>query len=53
MSSESESLESELKQLQEQQALILKQVDRAIALFDSSDQLINYNQAFLNFRSIN
>ena len=43
----SESLESDLKQLQEQQALILEQVDRAIALFDSSDHLFNYNQAFL------
>ncbi|NBD34059.1 MAG: response regulator [Cyanobacteria bacterium] len=43
----SESLESELKQLQAQQALILEQVDRAIALFDSSDHLINYNQSFL------
>ncbi|MDR9402663.1 MAG: ATP-binding protein [Halothece sp. Uz-M2-17] len=43
----SESLESDLKQLQEQQALILEQIDRAIALFDSSDHLINYNQSFL------
>jgi signal transduction histidine kinase/CheY-like chemotaxis protein len=43
----SESLESDLKQLQEQQALILEQIDRAIALFDRSDRLINYNQSFL------
>jgi len=48
----SESLESELKQLQEQQALILNQVDRAIALFDSSDQLIHYNQAFLDWSEL-
>jgi len=43
----SESFESELKQLREQQALILDQIDRAIALFDSSDRLINSNHAFL------
>ncbi|AFZ43120.1 histidine kinase [Halothece sp. PCC 7418] len=43
----SESLESDLKELQEQQALILEQIDRAIALFDSSDHIINYNQSFL------
>lgn len=43
----SESLESELKQLQEQQALILEQTDRAIALFDGEARLVSYNQAFL------
>ena len=42
----SEPLESQLKQLQEQQALILEQIDRAIALFDQNHCLINYNQAF-------
>jgi signal transduction histidine kinase/CheY-like chemotaxis protein len=43
----SESLESDIKQLQAQQAILLEQIDRAIALFDSSDHLINYNQSFL------
>ena len=43
----SESLASDLKQLQEQQALILEQIDRAIAIFDRHDRLITYNQSFL------
>ena len=43
----SESLESDLKRLQEQQALILEQIDRAIAVFDRDDRLITYNQQFL------
>ncbi len=43
----SESLESDLKQLQAQQAILLEQSDRAIALFGSSNHLINYNQSFL------
>lgn len=43
----SESLESDLEQLREQQALILEQIDRAIAIFDNSHRLINYNQSFL------
>jgi len=43
----SESLESDLEQLREQQALILEQIDRAIAIFDPSHRLINYNQSFL------
>ncbi|QDZ39992.1 response regulator [Euhalothece natronophila Z-M001] len=42
----SDPLESKLKQLQEQQALILEQIDRAIALFDQNHCLITYNQAF-------
>jgi len=43
----SESLESDLKQLREQQALLLEQIERAIAIFDNSHRLINYNQSFL------
>ncbi|MFP4132828.1 MAG: ATP-binding protein [Halothece sp.] len=42
----SEPLESDLKRLQEQQALILEQIDRAIAIFDGNHRLINYNQSF-------
>ncbi len=42
-----ESLESEFQQLKEQQQLILNQIDRAIAIFDSQHRLINYNQSFL------
>ena len=44
----SESLASDLKRLKEQQALILEQIDRAIALFDPNHRLVNYNQAFQN-----
>lgn len=42
----SEPLESDLKRLQEQQALILEQIDRAIALFDRNHRLVSYNQPF-------
>lgn len=43
----SEPVDSELRELQEQQALLLEQIDRAIAIFDRSDHLLTYNQGFL------
>ncbi len=43
----SESPDLELKQLQEQQKLILDQIDYAIAIFDNSDRLLNYNHLFV------